>query len=323
MERKIVVEKPKCVKCGCSFSTHQMLEKHSKKKIPCDRLIECKKCLKKFTQPCDLKRHNRRKTPCEPIQGNPCNKTPNNSCHFCGKQFSNKSCRNRHFNVCKIKNGGMMLLFEKVERLTKINERLVEKMDRMEQKDVIQNGNQNINGDNNNVVNNHFNTVINIPLVCFGGDVETEKMYKIVQENLNILYRPSETDIPEQEQITNRIGEFVQAIYRNPEHKELQNVYTKQGFEKLDKDNAFTYMDEKWHIGDWDKVGQDILNKINLIMMDRTTKESVKKKEDVLNVMKTIMSAATGDHKITDENLHELYCEIGHKMGFATLRLEN
>jgi hypothetical protein len=321
MEGVITLYKPTCVKCGRSFKTHQMLEKHSKNKKSCDRVIECNKCLKKFKQPSDLKRHYNRKTPCEPIQGDPCKATPNNACHFCRKQLSNKTCLNRHFNICKIKNGGMMLLFEKVERLTKMNEKLVEKM---EQIGNSQNGNQNING-NNNIIRNHFNTNINIPLVCFMGDDHREKILRLVQDNLNILHRPPEIDIPHQEQITNRIGEFVEAIYRNSEHKELQNVYTKHDFEKLNKDNAFTYKAKveggplSWHIGDWDKVSKVILNRI----YDALVLSAMKNKEDVLSVMKTIMFAAgLGGKKISDENLHELYCEIGRRMGFATLVVE-
>jgi hypothetical protein len=285
-----------------------MLEKHIKNKIPCDRVIECNKCLKKFKQPSDLRRHLDRKTPCEPIQGDPCEATPNN------------------FNVCKIKNGGMMILFEKVERLTKINEKLVEKIEHIEQKEISQNGNQNING-NNNIIKNHFNTNINIPLICFLGDEHREKMVQIVRDNLNILNRPPETDISYQEQLCNRIGEFVEAIYRNPNHKELQNVYTKHDFEKYTKDNAFTYEAKveggplSWHIGDWDKVSKDILNKIYFIM---SATPHVKKIEDVLSVMKTIMSASCSvSEKISDENLQELYCEIGRRMGFSTLIFED
>jgi hypothetical protein len=325
MESVIVVHKPKCIKCGREFSTHQMLIKHSKRKTPCNRVIECTKCLKKFKQPSDLERHYRRITPCEPIQGNPCDATPVNACHFCKRQLSNKACLRRHFNVCKIKNGGMALLFEKVERLTKINEKLMEKMDRIEQKENTQNGNQNING-NNNIIQNHFNTTINIPIVCFMGDEHVEKMRQIVEDNLGILYSPIETDIPHQEQITCRIGEFVEAIYRNPEHKELQNVYTKHDFEQSNKNNAFTYGVGKrlktpsWHIGDWDNISKDILNKI----YDALLRANVKNKKDMLKTMNTIMSAAgIGDQKISDENLQELYCEIGRRMGFSTLVLED
>lgn len=210
----------------------------------------------------------------------------------------------------------MNLLFKKIERLTETNERLIKRMENMES--INQDGNQNIVG-NNNIIKNHFNTNINIPLVCFMGDEHREKMLQIVKDNLNILYKPPETDIPHQEQVVNRIGEFVEVIYRNPEHKELQNVYTKHDFKELTENNVFTYIEKNWHIGDWDKVSKDILNKI----YDALLRTKIRKKEDVLSVMKTIMEAAgLGNKKISDENLQELYCEIGRRMGFTSLVLE-
>ena len=91
-------------------------------------------------------------------------------------------------------------------------------------------------------------------------------MLTIVKDNLGILYKPIETDVSHSEQITKRIGDFVQAIYRNPDHKDMQNVYTRHGFENKTSNNVFTYAKDqngiaKWHIGDWDKVSKDILIK--------------------------------------------------------------
>jgi hypothetical protein len=155
-------------------------------------------------------------------------------------------------------------------------------------------------------------------------DEHVEKIRHLIKDNLGILYRPIETDIPHQEQITYRIGEFVKAIHRNPEHKELKNVYTKHYFEQ--SNNVFTYGVGKrlktpsWHIGDWDNISKDILNKI----YDALLRTTVKNKRDMLKAMNTIISAASiGDQKIPDENLQELYCEIGRRMGFSTLVLED
>ena len=93
----------KCKKCNKDFSTINNLEKHQKKKIPCDRVIRCEKCLKVFQHKGDLHKHEKRKTPCEPIQGDPTKPIPKNTCHFCGKPMSNKRSLGRHFNTCKIK----------------------------------------------------------------------------------------------------------------------------------------------------------------------------------------------------------------------------
>ena len=325
---------PQCDKCEKKFTTPYGLDKHKKRKIPCDRIIKCDRCNKAFRQIGDFKKHQHRKTPCEPIVGNMLVPIVENRCQFCGKEYKSKYSLKNHFGICKIKNGGMDELFNVLIKQKQEMEKQQEQIDKLKQQignTQTANGNQNING-NDNIINNHFNTTINIPLVCFGGDTERDKMLHIVRENLNILHRPMEVDIPPQEQLCGRIGEFVEAVYRNPEHKELQNVYTKHEFEKLNENNAFTYetrdtQTPSWHIGNWDKISKDILRKIYDCLTERYVKKEVRKKEDILNVMKTIFIASgNGDPdklNITDENLQELYCEIGRRMGFSTLVLKD
>jgi hypothetical protein len=313
---------PVCDKCKKEFASSYGLDKHILRKIPCDRIIKCGKCNKMFVKMGDLIRHHNRKTPCEPIQGNMLVPILDNRCQFCGKEYTNKYSLKNHLSVCKIKNGGMEALFDTLIKQKQAMEKQQDQINKLEQKLNINNNIGEQNNAGRDIIKNHFNTTINIPLVCFMGDEHQEKMLQIVRDNLSILHKPPETDVPHQEQLCNRIGEFVEAIYRNPEHKELQNVYTKHDFEKLNKNNAFTYEGDipSWHIGDWDKVSKDILNKIYGALVMST----MKNKDDVLSVMKTITSAAGfGDEKISDENLHELYCEIGRRMGFATLVLDD
>ena len=88
------------------------------KKIPCDRKLKCDKCNIIFKNISNLKRHINRKNPCEPITGDPTQPTPMNTCHFCYRKFAHKQSLHNHFNTCKIKNGGMDLLFKKIEELT-------------------------------------------------------------------------------------------------------------------------------------------------------------------------------------------------------------
>ena len=109
------MEQPKCVKCDTVFSTATNLQKHMNKKIPCYKTLQCDKCNKIFNHRGAFKKHQNRKTPCEPIQGNPILQTPENTCHFCYRTFKNKYNVKNHFNVCRIKNGGMALLFEKIK----------------------------------------------------------------------------------------------------------------------------------------------------------------------------------------------------------------
>lgn len=83
---------------------------------------KCYSCGKMFKTPTDLMRHKNRKTPClirdvKPEQiNNPLR------CMFCNKIFSNNSHLVRHLKICKIKNGGMDILVDKVHYEQKIRD---------------------------------------------------------------------------------------------------------------------------------------------------------------------------------------------------------
>lgn len=76
---------------------------------------KCYNCGKVFRKPAELERHKNRKTPCliqdikpEQIE-NPLR------CIYCNRVFSNTSNLNKHHKTCKIKNGGMDILVDKVK----------------------------------------------------------------------------------------------------------------------------------------------------------------------------------------------------------------
>ena len=312
--------KPTCKRCDVTFATSYSLDKHLKKKFPCDKKIKCDKCKKEFSRQSHLTAHESRKIPCDPIIGNMLVDIAEGRCRFCGKCFKNKYTLKNHYNTCKIKNGGMDTLFD----ILRCQQDQIKMLICANSGVTSIEGNQNIVGGSYNTIKNHFNTTINIPLVCFGGEAEYGCMRTIIAENVEILQRPMEPDVSRQEQLCNRIGDFVSAIYRNPSHKDLQIVYTKHGFSEMCGDNAFTFAEGRWHIGDWDKISRTILARIYNTFLD--IRRSIKNRSDVLQIMGTIFVAAglgsPAELKITDENLQELYCEIGRRLGFATLVLE-
>lgn len=63
----MVMDNNKCSKCHKTFSNKYNLEKHLKKKIPCDRIIKCTNCNKVFKTISHLTRHMNRKNPCQSI----------------------------------------------------------------------------------------------------------------------------------------------------------------------------------------------------------------------------------------------------------------
>lgn len=252
---------PVCIKCKKIFSTFQMLEKHGNRKIPCDNVIRCDRCGKVFKITSSLRRHQMRKTPCDLIQGNPLEKTPVGGCRFCRKTFKSKYNLKNHYNVCKIKNGGMEILFDTIrEQQKQINTllhlaqapqgQLVQtpqvhlarpplppplQMPQMQ----LQNGNDNIIA-GRDVIKNHFNTTLNVQLIGIGSEEHNEKMLAIFKDvAAEILSAEVLTDVPVHKQMSDRLLSLAEHVYRNPRYKELQGIYVSDA--KKDEENVFTY----------------------------------------------------------------------------------
>lgn len=311
----------KCEKCGIIFGTIQNLENHLRKKIPCDRILKCNKCDKTFKHKGHLTAHQNRKTPCEPIQGDPTKQTPKNTCHFCYKKLSSKYSLKNHFGVCKIKNGGMALLFKKVERLERENKEMKEQITKSDTKMIVNGGYQNQNNTQNietQNIANHINTTFNFTLINFGEG--QEEIVKILAKEIQKLGLDGREDIPYIKQVKDRIIGLVMQVHRNPEQKELQNIYVTDP--KSPTDNAFFYEDGKWKITDWGKLNSKVLrNLYNNLEISK-----LHKKEDKLEVMKHIFIAGgCGDRetikKMTDDDVAEMYLEIGNKLNFKTITL--
>jgi hypothetical protein len=308
---------PKCDKCFKTFSNYEGLKRHNNKQILCDRIIECKKCHKQFPTITKLNLHNKRITRCDPVIGDTTKTTPPDTCHFCGRSFNRTSSLTRHFNTCKIKNGGMRYLFdtikkqqEQIDDQNKILLTLVKK----QTPDI--NGNENVVGNGNNIIKNHFNTILNIQLIGFDSEENNDKMIQIIKNTaFDILSMDIKSDIPTQKQVFDRLLTIAENVYRNPEYKELQNVYVADPIQ--DKENAFTYDDGKWNIGDWNKVSKNLLQKIYNILY-----ESKLKKYDSLQVIKHIfvLSGFSDDSiHIAEDNSAQLYNDLGIKLGFNTI----
>jgi len=234
----------KCKRCNKVFSTIGNLDKHSKKARMCNKIIQCNKCNKMFKYNSDLLKHQNRKTPCDPIQGDPTKQTPKNTCHFCYKKLSTKQSVRRHFNTCKIKNGGMALLFkkvqqqdEKIKQIEKENKKMKEQIAQGGAKMIVHGDQNNQNIETQNIAN-HNNTTFNFTLINFGeGQAE---IVKILAQEIQKLGIEGREDMPYIKQVKDRIIGLVMQVHRNPEQKELQNVYVTDP--EKPKDNAFFMM---------------------------------------------------------------------------------
>ncbi len=76
--------------------------------------FKCYNCGKKFRDINDLERHKKRKTPCLIREVSPENRANPNRCIYCNSIFAKQSNLTRHLTSCKIKNGGMEILADKV-----------------------------------------------------------------------------------------------------------------------------------------------------------------------------------------------------------------
>lgn len=122
-----------------------------------------------------------RKTPCEPIAGDPTKNTPPNTCHFCYKKMKNKYNLRNHFDTCKIKNGGMNILFDEIKKMRDVSETMVTKFQELTNEvKQLKRGNHNTTNNINVTDSNHHNTTINLQLTPYNSDAHGEIMSEIL-----------------------------------------------------------------------------------------------------------------------------------------------
>jgi hypothetical protein len=300
-----------CKNCNRKFGAIQTLERHLKKKIPCDRVLKCEKCNKEFKLKANLLRHQNRKTPCEPIHGDPTVKVGPDTCIYCRKVFKSKYNVKSHLGVCKIKNGGMEILFDEVKRLKE------------EMKELKKNQPQVQNITNNNIENqtnnNHFGHTFNFNFVNFGeGNGVIENILNT--KGIQLLSEKFTQDIPRISQISNRVIDLIGLVFRNPDHKELQGVYV------LDlsktKENAYYHEDGNWILTDWVILRSQLLQKLHNCLI----KSSENKRQDIEKIIKYLFVLGDcGDcnsvKKLTEEETLSVYKNIGEKLKFETIVL--
>ena len=81
----------------------------------CQDNKKCYNCGKNFRTPAELQRHQKRKTPCLIREISEADKNNPNRCIYCNKVMSKKENLTRHLTKCKVKNGGIQTLYDKVK----------------------------------------------------------------------------------------------------------------------------------------------------------------------------------------------------------------
>ncbi len=221
---------------------------------------KCYDCGKLFRTPRDLARHKNRKTPCLIRDIHPDQLHNPYRCIYCNTVLSSKSNHTKHLTICKIKNGGMDVLVDKVryeqelrilkeqnmardEMFQKMAERLevLENQKQIVQANVVNNIEvvNNVNNVNNvNTVNITINHYLKPELkYLFAEKLEDSLFIKIYRENL--VMTPSE---------------LVPHIWFNKAHPENVSVFlvNKQSGESL------LHNGDVWRLGHRDTICREL-----------------------------------------------------------------
>ena len=225
---------------------------------------KCYNCGKQFKKPSDLDRHKNRKTPCLIREIAPDQINNPNRCIYCNKVLSKKEHLTRHLKVCKIKNGGMEILVDKVRNEQEIRilreQRENDKKtmeDKFKEKDEqikqllelqqaqaaeIEDLKKAITLPTGNTINNNFNAPINI--------------------TINNYLKPSLSHLGKNNLFTNTFKQnlvqtpmaIVPLIWFNPEHPENFSIYLVNKSTK----ETLTYDGTNWVVTNADKVTKDV-----------------------------------------------------------------
>jgi hypothetical protein len=248
-----------CVKCNQTFKSEYNLKHHLKRKYPCDLVLKCDKCDKIFKNNAVFTRHKNRKTSCAPIQGDPTKATPTNTCHFCYKKFSYKHTLKKHFDVCKIKNGGMAILFKTINDLKE-----EVKILKANQTQVITPTTNNITNNIVNQIDNSTKNLFNINILRDNANViplDSTTYSKTLREIYadetvqKLLYNEGKHD---QSKVPEIINQLVSLACRNSKHPNMMNIYCPTP----DSDKMFTYREDTWAEEECNKAVNTLMGKI-------------------------------------------------------------
>ncbi|QYB17761.1 hypothetical protein PV-S19_0397 [Pacmanvirus S19] len=219
---------------------------------------KCYSCGKVFRTPANLLVHKNRKTPCLIREVPPEQANNPNRCIFCNKVFVQKQSLNRHLKSCKIKNGGMEILVDKVrydQEIRILKERMEQKdkeieQDKKEKEEQIKKLMEEVDAlkkavtvQQPQVVNN---TIYNAP---------------VVNITLNNYNKPTiEGLIISQEELAgiSKLSKYLlQKLYFNPELPQNHCMYLVNK-----KDKSLLVYDSNWRIVTGENTG-DVIKTIN------------------------------------------------------------
>jgi hypothetical protein len=212
----------------------------------------------------------------------------------------------------------MNLLFDEVRKLKEQGDeinKLKEQVKQLQSSTFVQ---------NIETQNNHFNTDITFNIVGFGTLESRDAIVKLLQAKATeILNRPRALDVPYVDQMKERVYELVELVHRNPDHKELQNIYVTST--DKDTDNALVYEDGGWVIGDWSDRRKEMLSNLYFNLKKSGYKESCTEQDTLQMIKQIFVLCGCGTYsdiqKIPDKEVKKIYLELCSRLGFETINL--
>lgn len=219
---------------------------------------KCYSCGKIFRTPANLQTHKNRKTPCLIIEVAPDQVKNPNRCIFCNRIYSTKGNLMKHSAKCKIKNGGMEILADKVKYDQKIRileeqnqqlqqkdkekdeqiKQLAAKIEALEKSVTAATPQQIVNNNYNAPVNN-FNITIN----------------NYLKPNLTYLFGDGDLFRNTfKEYLVQTPMAIIPLIWFNPEHPENFSIYLVNKSTK----ETLTYDGSDWNVTTADKVTKEV-----------------------------------------------------------------
>lgn len=282
----------KCYNCGKVFPTIQAIERHKNRKTP---------CLIREVDPKDINNPNR--------------------CIFCNKIFKQKQHLTRHLKICKIKNGGMEMLADKVkydqeirilkelrekdkkendEQIKKIKEekdeqikQLTERLIALE-KSAIQQPAQ--------VVNNTVNITNNITINNY------------LKPNLTYLFGDGNLfKTTFKEQLVQTPMAMIPLIWFNPEHPENFSIYLVNKSTK----ETLTYDGAAWLVSTADKVTKEVRDRAYEITDKIISNPSLKLIDNYTQYIPAQIKTNSTDEELIKLECEKIYNEIYQNRGLV------
>lgn len=200
-----------CTKCSYKAGNKNNLYRHLNRKNSCDATHICDKCKKSFKTKCYLTKHLKNIQDCVLIVEN---SESDIQCKFCNRSYTLKWNLNRHYKTCKVKNGGVQVIYAKLlrENQTKIET-------------IEENKPQLITGD----ILNYNNIFI------------TNK-HSVKNIDFSYLTKPFFANLLESKNVNHIIINMMHQIYNNPDHPENHSVvYYNEEF-------GYIFNDTKWKL---------------------------------------------------------------------------